>query len=107
MTVKLTVYVVLFCNADCELVLFLQYLRYLTDCIRGEYWDRVLVRHPELRMYNTVVKKFEIFQAQVRNKCTFFFSSCTVVLRVSVVPFRATFDFWCRSKAYCHLVVVM
>jgi len=47
-------------------VLFVQYLRYLTDCIRGEYWDRVLVRHPELRMYNTVVKKFEIFQAQVR-----------------------------------------
>ena len=41
-------------------------MRYLTDCIRGEYWDRVLVRHPELRMYNTVVKKFEFFQAQVR-----------------------------------------
>jgi len=42
-----------------------QYLRYLSDCIRGEYWDRVLVRQPELRMYNTIVKKFEIFQAQV------------------------------------------
>ncbi|KAJ1442373.1 Mx2, Mx-like dynamin-related GTPase [Ochromonadaceae sp. CCMP2298] len=42
-----------------------QYLRYLVDCIRGEYWDRVLVRHAELRMYNTIVKKFEIFQAQI------------------------------------------
>lgn len=46
-----------------------QYLRYLTDCIRGEYWDRVLVRHPELRMYNTVLKKFEFFQAQVGAFC--------------------------------------
>jgi hypothetical protein len=46
-----------------------QYLRYLSDCIRGEYWDRVLVRHPELRMYNTILKKFEIFQAQVRRHC--------------------------------------
>lgn len=42
-----------------------QYLRYLMDCIRGEYWDRVLIRHPELRMYNSVLKKFELFQAQV------------------------------------------
>ncbi len=49
--------------------LALQYLRYLTDCIRGEYWDRVLVRHPELRMYNTVLKKFEFFQAQVSVVC--------------------------------------
>jgi hypothetical protein len=44
-----------------------QYLRYLVDCIRGEYWDRVLVRHAELRMYNTIVKKFEIFQAQIND----------------------------------------
>jgi hypothetical protein len=57
------------CTADRQKLLVAimqQYLRYLSDCIRGEYWDRVLVRHPELRMYNTVVKKFEIFQAQVR-----------------------------------------
>ena len=54
-----------------------QYLRYLTDCIRGEYWDRVLVRHPELRMYNTIVKKFEIFQGQVIQLIlVFLFFSC-------------------------------
>lgn len=41
------------------------YVRHLTDCIRGEYWDRILVRHPYLRMYNMVLKKFESYQAMI------------------------------------------
>lgn len=60
----------------------MQYLRYLTDCIRGEYWDRVLVRHPELRMYNTVLKKFEFFQAQV---------SSSVLLRACFICVSSSF----------------
>ncbi len=41
-------------------------MRHLTDCIRGEYRDRIMVRHAELRMYTVVMQKFEDFQFTVR-----------------------------------------
>ncbi|RYH16363.1 hypothetical protein EON65_30215 [archaeon] len=41
------------------------YIRHLNDSIRGEYRERILVRHAELRMYNQIMKKFEEFQTIV------------------------------------------
>jgi hypothetical protein len=45
--------------------MFHQYVRHLTDCIRGEYRDRIMVRHAELRMYTIVMRRFEEFQHSV------------------------------------------
>lgn len=38
-----------------------EYVRHLTDCVRGEYRDRLMVRNPELRLYTHVLKSFESF----------------------------------------------
>lgn len=43
-----------------------EYVRHLGDCIRGEYRDRVLVRHEHLRMYTQVLRRFEEFKRKVR-----------------------------------------
>eukprot|EP01038_Epipyxis_sp_PR26KG_P008636 gene8636-11672_t len=44
-----------------------EYIRHLTDCIRGEYRDRIMVRNAELRMYTKVLRKFEEFQFSVNS----------------------------------------
>jgi hypothetical protein len=44
---------------------FKQFVRHLTDSIRGEYRDRVMVRNAELRMYTIIMTKFTEFQAKV------------------------------------------
>lgn len=42
-----------------------QYIRHLRDAIRGEYRDRIMVRHNDLRMYTSALKSFEDFQYKV------------------------------------------
>jgi hypothetical protein len=89
------------CTADRQKLLVAimqQYLRYLSDCIRGEYWDRVLVRHPELRMYNTVVKKFEIFQAQVRHGLSFVLRLYDLVVRRDRFLSTVAYLLWVHSE---------
>jgi interferon-induced GTP-binding protein Mx1 len=42
-----------------------EYLRHLTDSIRGEYRDRIMVQNPGVRMYTAALKIFEEFQFNV------------------------------------------
>jgi len=42
-----------------------EYVRHLTDAIRGEYSGRVLVKHASLRLFTKVLKKFDQFKAKV------------------------------------------
>jgi interferon-induced GTP-binding protein Mx1 len=42
-----------------------EFVRHLNDCIRGEYRDRLMVRHAELRLYTLAMKKFLEFQGTV------------------------------------------
>ena len=44
-----------------------EYVRHLTDSVRGEYRDRVMVRHADLRLYTLALKVFESFQILVNN----------------------------------------
>ena len=50
------------------IILFLQFVRHLSDSIRGEYRDRIMVRNAELRMYTIIMTKFMEFQLKVRSK---------------------------------------
>ena len=42
-----------------------EFVRHLTDSVRGEYRDRVMVRHADLRLYTLALQVFEGFQARV------------------------------------------
>lgn len=42
-----------------------EYVRHLTDSVRGEYRDRIMVRHADLRLYTLVLKVFENFQGDI------------------------------------------
>lgn len=42
-----------------------EYVRHLTDTVRGEYRDRLMVKHVNLRLYTLVLKTFEDFQVKV------------------------------------------
>jgi interferon-induced GTP-binding protein Mx1 len=44
-----------------------EYLRHLTDAVRGEYKDRIMVQNPELRLYTLALKSFEDFQARIED----------------------------------------
>lgn len=44
-----------------------EYVRHLSDCIRGEYRDRIMVRHTELRMFTIALGKFEEFKTAVND----------------------------------------
>ena len=40
-------------------------MRLLTDAVRGEYSDRVMAKHSDLRLYTLTLKSFEDFQTKV------------------------------------------
>jgi hypothetical protein len=42
-----------------------EYIRHLADSIRGEYRERVMVRHAQLRLFSRALSEFEGFQATV------------------------------------------
>lgn len=42
-----------------------EYVRHLTECVQGEYRDRHIVMHPELRLYTRVLTVFEAFKNRV------------------------------------------
>jgi interferon-induced GTP-binding protein Mx1 len=44
-----------------------EYVRHLTDTVRGEYRDRIMVKHANLRLYTLVLKTFEDFQIKVNS----------------------------------------
>jgi len=42
-----------------------EFVRHLTDSVRGEYRDRIMVRHADLRLYTLALQMFEGFQTRV------------------------------------------
>lgn len=41
-------------------------MRHIADAVRGEYRDRLFVRHADLRLYSLAMSRFEAFQAHVK-----------------------------------------
>lgn len=42
-----------------------EYMRHLTDGVRGEYRDRLMIKHADLRLYTRVLASFDSFQLKV------------------------------------------
>lgn len=47
-----------------------EYMRHLSDCVRGEYRDRLIVTNPDLRLYTRALNIFTEFQARIQVKAT-------------------------------------
>lgn len=45
-----------------------EYLRHLTDGVRGEYRDRLMIRNADLRLYTRVLQSFDDFSAKINSK---------------------------------------
>jgi hypothetical protein len=43
-----------------------RYMRHLSDCVRGEYRDRLIVTNPDLRLYTRALNIFTEFQARIQ-----------------------------------------
>jgi len=43
-----------------------EYMRLLSDCVRGEYRDRLIVTNPDLRLYTRALNVFTEFQARIQ-----------------------------------------
>lgn len=69
----------------------LQYSRHLTDAIRGEYRDRVMVQHAELRLCTQVFGVFDQFKIQVILLSLFFAKRLGLSIYLSIIIYLYIF----------------